>query len=250
MRRSPRRRRRPRRHATLWGGPWCRRARPRRRRARRERALAGAADATIGFGPCPRRLRGESGCVHARRRGGRLAAAQLRHEARVLVVHRRRAPAPARRWRRATRVEQRALGRGVPPVGRVDARLLLLERAVDDGELAHLLLLLLHRIVAVRVEHLLDHRLAPLDALLVGPLDEHVHGLVVLGPEGFAVVSPHAVLDGTFPANHDLAARLALHPLLGVAARADERAEKVVARVLVDRHHDLTPLALRRLGLE
>ena len=41
----------------------------------------------------------------------------------------------------------------------------------------------------------------------------------------------------------------ARHPLLRVAARPDDRAKEVVARVLFDGHNELAPTPLRHLGV-
>eukprot|EP00962_Isochrysis_galbana_P055868 scaffold27683_cov90-Isochrysis_galbana.AAC.1 len=124
------------------------------------------------------------------------------------------------------------------------------QRTIDDGELPHLLLLLLHRLVRVGVKHRLDEHLPFLHRRLVRPFDEHVHWLLVLRAEGLPVVPVAAVLDGALAPDDDLAARLPLHPLLSVAARPDDGPEKVVARVLVDRDDELPPAPLRNLWLE
>lgn len=49
---------------------------------------------------------------------------------------------------------------------------------------------------------------------------------------------PH-LLDGPPPADRDLAVSLRLQPLLRVAARPDDQADEVVARVFIDRDVDL-----------
>ena len=59
-----------------------------------------------------------------------------------------------------------------------------LERAVDDGQLAHLLLLLADGVLRVGVEHRGHHRLPLLDRGLVRTLDQHVQRLVVLNNTG------------------------------------------------------------------
>mmetsp|Transcript_19537 Transcript_19537/g.46294 ORF Transcript_19537/g.46294 Transcript_19537/m.46294 type:complete len:348 (-) Transcript_19537:351-1394(-) len=232
--------------------PWWRRpiGRPRWRRAcsgwqRRRRAQPGTYPALcLRF--APRRL----GCQlsAANLRGTRRPApAKLGHEARILVVHRHKA---AGRTAAAGGVEERALGGSVAPRGGVNTLVVLLECAVDLRKLAHLLLLLCDGVVAVRVEDSLHKRLALLDALLVGPFNEHVHRLLVLGAEWLAIMPRTPVLDSTLAADHHLAARLAFHFLLCVAARPDDGAEEVVARVLFDGHDELAPTPLRHLGLE
>ena len=57
-------------------------------------------------------------------------------------------------------------------------------------------------------------------------------------------MTPTAVFDRTFATHDDFAARFALHALLGITSRADDRPEKIVARVLVNRHDNFAPLAL------
>ena len=79
------------------------------------------------------------------------------------------------------------------------------------------------------------------------PFNEHVHRLLVLGAERLAIMPRTPVLDSTLAADHHLAARLALHALLRVAARPDDGAEEVVARVLFDGHDELAPTPLRHL---
>ena len=79
------------------------------------------------------------------------------------------------------------------------------------------------------------------------PFNEHVHGFLVLGAERLAVVPRTPILDSTPAADHDLAARLALHALLRVATRPDDGAEEVVARVLFDWHDELAPTPLWHL---
>ena len=91
--------------------------------------------------------------------------------------------------------------------------------------------------------------LAPGMHLLIRAFDDDVHRLLVLRPERTPVVPPAALLDRALAAHHDLAAALGLHALLRVAARPDDRAEEVVARVLFDRHDELAPTPLRHLGV-
>ena len=91
---------------------------------------------------------------------------------------------------------------------------------------------------------------APPEAHAHAPFNEHVHRLLVLGAERLAIMPRTAVLDRALATDHDLAARLPLHALLRVAARPDDGAEEVVARVLFDGHDELAPTPLRHLGGE
>ena len=82
------------------------------------------------------------------------------------------------------------------------------------------------------------------------PFNQHVHRFVVFRPKRLPVVTATAVLDGTLPADHDLATGLPLHALLRVASWPNDGPKEVVPGVFVHRYDELAPTSLRHLWLE
>mmetsp|Transcript_37926 Transcript_37926/g.95920 ORF Transcript_37926/g.95920 Transcript_37926/m.95920 type:complete len:607 (+) Transcript_37926:402-2222(+) len=119
-------------------------------------------------------------------------------------------------------------------------RHLVLERAVERGQLAQLQpLVLRQRGVVLGAQQRLHHHARAVNILLRGAGDEHVQllllAVVVLG------VAVGALLDTAPPPDGNLGVGLRLHALLRVAARADEQADEVVGGELVlgDAHLDV-----------
>eukprot|EP00968_Pinguiococcus_pyrenoidosus_P005507 scaffold358_cov256-Pinguiococcus_pyrenoidosus.AAC.18 len=113
------------------------------------------------------------------------------------------------------------------------AMLVFAERAVDQRQLSQLALLVLVEVIVDGHHELGDHSRGVLHGLLVRARDEHVELVVDVVAVDGAVPMPTAFLHTALPADGDAAARLALHALLRVAARADDEADEVVVGELL-----------------
>mmetsp|Transcript_995 Transcript_995/g.2115 ORF Transcript_995/g.2115 Transcript_995/m.2115 type:complete len:327 (-) Transcript_995:449-1429(-) len=117
---------------------------------------------------------------------------------------------------------------------------LLLQRPVEQGQLPQLILLVNVLLIVDDHEHLRDHLGRRIDGRRIVPGDHHVEGFVLPLGElrrpvlGETTLGP--LLDGALPPNGDLAPRLGLHVLLGLAPRPDDETDEVVRGVLIHRN--------------
>ena len=138
----------------------------------------------------------------------------------------------------------------VAPVGAEGTVLLLLEGAVQQGQLAQLGLLVDVLLVVDDDQHVLEEfgRLVELGGVVTG--NQHVEGIVAPLLQGRAGPSLGPLLDAALAPDGNLAPRPGLQLLLGLAPRSDDEPYKIVVGMLLDGDPDLAgalpPLPSRR----
>lgn len=118
-------------------------------------------------------------------------------------------------------------------------RLFILQSAVQERQLAQLLLLVHVAFVVNDNEHVLDHGGRRIDGARIVARHDHVEGIVVAGIDRAVTAPPRALLDGALAANGNLAARFCLQFLLRLAAGPDDQSDEIVIGVLLDWNGDL-----------
>jgi len=149
----------------------------------------------------------------------------LDHSSAIIVVVARR-----RRQPRGT------LKAAVPLVATdgTDGVFVVLERAVQNGQFAELLLLVHVLFVVEHDEHVAHHLFGGLDGLGVVARDDDVEGIGVAGLRDAVAATAGALLDAAAAANGNLASRLGFEFFLGLASGTDNETNEIVIGVLVN----------------